>query len=179
MLRYGFVIVGGPYDGVEGMKWDDDGEHPTPTVILVGRCEKGDDCGAQSCTKKTAHVSFWLPDEKARPVKLVRYEKQRDEVVRGEKPPHELTGRTTYAIGGLLDPRNFGALAHEPAGMVPPLTYAGSINAPSSPFWPDYEMEPRAAHSMCRCVLVPACPVCRRPKGSLHTPTCPFRVTGR
>lgn len=162
MIDYKFVIVGGRWEGVEGLHWHDDGEHHTPQVILVGTCERGRNCGSSSCGVRVEHVSFWTPDEEERPLRVQRYEKERDEVIR-DPDSGALSGKTTYAIGGLLDPRNRGALAHVPAGSpFEPLTYAGAlgtpfphvmcphvlcpvppgvdIRAPAAPLHPDYEM---------------------------------------
>lgn len=153
-IEYKFSIVGGRWEGVEGLYWIDNGGHPTPSVILVGECAKGVDCGASACRRgKVEHVSFWTPDEDDRPLRVQRYEKERDELHVDDEG--ELHGKTTYAIGGLLDPRNRGALAHTPAGAgFAPATYAGArgwtglpylpagadVRAPAAPLHPDYEM---------------------------------------
>jgi hypothetical protein len=108
-LVYEFDIVGGGFDGAPGLAWLDDGKHPCPDSIFVGRCPVGQHCGSSKCSTSKAHVSFWTPDEQGRPLGAVSYAKQSEFVVREDDG--ELAGRAVYALGGLLDPRNFGAAA--------------------------------------------------------------------
>lgn len=113
MIEYEFDIVGGGFDGVAGLSWRDDGKHPPPDLIYVGRCPKGQNCGMAACRPAKVHVAFWTPDEQARPPAAQPYSKQQEFVVR-EEEGDALFGRAVYALGGLLDPRNFGAVAHLP-----------------------------------------------------------------
>jgi hypothetical protein len=116
-IEYDFDIVGGPFDGAPALAWIDDGEHPTPERIFVGVCGVGRHCGTSKCRRGAAHISFWLPEEDDRPMKNVYpYRKQEEFVqrVRGGG----LSGRTVYAVGGLLDPRNFGEAARAPEPLV-------------------------------------------------------------
>lgn len=112
MVEYDFDVVGGPYDGAPALAWRDDGKHPPPDVIFVGVCERGE-CGSSKCRgKRKAHVSYWTPDEDTMPRDAVRYRKQNEFVKRDDEG--ELHGHAVYAIGGLMDPRNFGEMAREP-----------------------------------------------------------------
>lgn len=104
-LLYSIEVVGGPYDGAPGLKWLDDGRHPLPDVILLGRCPGNRLCGARRCPT-SGHAYYWTLDEDRRPVKTARYEKQSEFVERDDEGV--LRGRGVYAIGGLLDPRSFG-----------------------------------------------------------------------
>lgn len=117
-IEYDLDIVGGAFDGAPHLKWLDDGRHPLPALILVGVCAKGMDCGTQACRRGAAHVSYWLPEEEGQPVGAQPYRKQEEFVVRDAAD--ELSGRGVYAVGGLLEPRNFGARARTPAdgGLV-------------------------------------------------------------
>lgn len=110
-LTYDFDIVGGPFDGAPGMMWADDGKHPPPGVIYVGVCGKGTDCGSSACRLGAVHVSFWTANEDDRPTSCFAYGKESEHV---ERTGEELRGRVVYAVGGLSDPRNFGAKAREP-----------------------------------------------------------------
>lgn len=116
-VRYHFEIVGGRFDGAGKMAWIDDGKTPPPDRIVVGVCDVGMRCGTSKCRPTSAHVSYWLPDEEGRPaVGADPYTKQH-EYVDGEPLDGELQGRAVYAVGGLLDPRNFGEAARAPAGV--------------------------------------------------------------
>lgn len=114
-MDYKIEIIGGRYDGVPGLYWTADGSHPLPERILVGSCGKGVNCGLQGvCRKDRTHVSYWLPEED-HPATAQAYEKQNEYVARNETSTGDaLTGRAVYAIGGLKDPKNFGAAAKEP-----------------------------------------------------------------
>jgi hypothetical protein len=114
-LVYHLEIVGGPFDGIAGMRWMDDGKHPPPELIYVGICVKGVNCGSQQCSKRVAHPSYWEPHEESRPPDGHPYEKQNEFVERAETSDgDELVGRAVYAVGGLREPKNFGAKAREP-----------------------------------------------------------------
>lgn len=117
MIPYDIQVAGGGFDGAPGMMWVDDGKHPPPPVIFVGVCAKGMHCGTTKCRRATAHVSYWTPDEDGMPTAVERYRKQEEFVKRDEQEEDGLRGRAVYAIGGLLDPRNFGEKAKTP--MVP------------------------------------------------------------
>lgn len=138
MIEYVVEIIGGPFDGSAVPRWNGDHESPPPKVILVGTCPKGRDCGAAMCSRGlAAHTSYWAPGEKDVPVGAVAYEQQDEFVAR---IVGLLTGTAIYAIGGLLDPRNFGERAKEPAaGALSPLTYAGAVKAPAAPLHPDFD----------------------------------------
>lgn len=114
-LPYDFAIVGGPFDGAPGMQWLDDGKHPPPDLIFVSVCGKGRDCGSSSCRPSAKHIAYWTPDEE-RPRDAISYRKQSEHVERCEAEACivPLHGKAVYAIGGLLDPRNFGTVAREP-----------------------------------------------------------------
>lgn len=131
-LLYGFQVVGGPYDGAPGLEWIDDGDHAPPAAIFVGRCRGDGTCGMRICRRGKRHVAYWTGEED-RPTGCRRYEKQEEFVRRLEHD--ELRGTVVYAIGGLIDPRNFGERARVPEGAdplvtarakVPPLTFAGA-----------------------------------------------------
>lgn len=123
MITYDLQIVGGGFDGAPELKWRDDGKHPPPASILVGVCSKGMDCGTVACRRTGSHVSYWLLDEAGCPAGAQSYSKQEEFVARDEG---ELAGRVVYAVGGLLDPSNFGEAAREPlqAGFTPPACVA-------------------------------------------------------
>lgn len=111
-LMFAMEVVGGPYDGAPALRWLDDGKHPPPEWIMVGRCRKSSPCGAQSCPRRE-HVAYWTPKEReAWPARAMRYEKQEEFVDRTDAG--ELRGRAVYAIGNLLDPRCFGEVARTP-----------------------------------------------------------------
>lgn len=116
MLPYDFVVVGGGFDGAPALVWVDDGKHPPPPVIFVGVCAKGMHCGTSKCRRNGAHVSYWLPEEDGIPSHVERYRKQEEFVERDEAEEDGLRGQAVYAIGGLLDPRNFGAKARTSTG---------------------------------------------------------------
>lgn len=111
-LVYDFKIVGGGFDGAPGMRWRDNGRCPPPPVIFVGRCERGEHCGSSACRRAAVHISYWTEDEETRPRRAQRYRKQEEFIERGEGDA--LSGSAVYAIGGLMDPRNFGEKAREP-----------------------------------------------------------------
>lgn len=98
---YRLEIVGGPYDGVPGFDWFDDGEHPAPDQIFIGACPGDGSCGSEHCGRKRRHPAFWTDVEDV-PVKTVRYEKQ-DDYVRRVELAHEdvFEGVAVYVMGGL------------------------------------------------------------------------------
>jgi hypothetical protein len=159
MVVFEFDVVGGPFDGAPHLRWRADGRHPCPPTIIVGTCENGA-CGSEVCRgKEAAHVSYWTVEERAgAPKDALAYSKQDEAIGTGEDG--ELAGRATYAVGGLLDDRNFRgrvALPTSPAPLVTaefePATYAGSL--------------PRR-HHMCPCVIVPVHDALTAPPGSLE-----------
>jgi hypothetical protein len=112
MIVYRIEIVGGPFDGVQGMAWHDDGEHPAPELILLGICPGDRSCGSRGHTtcaqvRGRKHPYYWQPEELSRPAKVVAYELSDSYVLeRGEKTPaHETPGRAIYVIGGLNGPQ--------------------------------------------------------------------------
>lgn len=124
-IYYSLRIVGGPFDGVPGMAWVDDGRHPLPDGLLVGVCPVGVHCGTSLCRPREEHVSYWLPDEEGQPPRLTYYEKQPDEHVR-RGDAGELRGVATYAIGGLLDPQS-GACTVGVRPVVPEMVPLGKV----------------------------------------------------
>lgn len=118
MLLYRFDIVGGPYDGTEGLCWRDDGEHPPPDRILVGTCARGVTCGLKACSPARVHTAYWTADERDRPARTIEYRKQEEFVERGEEGDDALRGRVVYAVGGLLEPGNFGEAARAGRGIT-------------------------------------------------------------
>lgn len=124
-LLYGFQVVGGPYDGTPGLEWIDDGDHAPPPAIFVGRCRGDGSCGMRICRKGKPHVAYWTPEED-RPTGCRRYEKQEEFVRRLDD---ELRGTVVYAIGGLMDPRNFGSTARLPVGTPAPAPILASAHA--------------------------------------------------
>lgn len=117
-ILFAIEVVGGQFDGVPGMSWVDDGEHPPPDLIFVGSCPgRGRaSCGSYRCRQaRKRHVSYWTAEEE-RPAAAQSYAKQDVFVERDGED--ELCGRAVYALGGLLDPRNFGAVAAAGAGGV-------------------------------------------------------------
>lgn len=110
-IAYDFDIVGGEFDGAPALAWLDDGKHPPPELIFVGVCAKGQHCGTSKCKRSVVHISYWLATEADRPTAARSYSKQDEHVVRVEGV---LKGRAIYAVGGLLDPRNFGQAARVP-----------------------------------------------------------------
>lgn len=119
-IEFEMDIVGGGFDGTPGLRWLDDGRHPPPPAILVGACTKGMCCGTEACRPTLAHVSYWTPDEATVPPGAVSYRKQDEFIERDDAGAPK--GRAVYAIGGLMDPRNFGASARVPAGSEPLVT---------------------------------------------------------
>lgn len=91
--RYRLEVVGGPFDGVQGFFWNDDGEHPPPGHIFVGVCD-GQRCSFE-CRGQRKHVSFWVEDE-PRPVATMRYDKTDVGSDDGSIPG---LLRATYAMG--------------------------------------------------------------------------------
>lgn len=129
-LLYEFQLVGGSFDGAPGLKWIDDGDHEPPVAIFVGRCVGDRSCGMSACRRGKRHVAFWT-EEEDRPTSCRRYVKQEEFVRRDDAG--ELRGTVIYAIGGLLNPQNFGERARVPVGeesrvtaRIPPLTFAGA-----------------------------------------------------
>jgi hypothetical protein len=143
-LVYDLDIVGGEFDGAPGLKWLDDGKHPLPELIFVGVCSAGMDCGSSACRLPATHVSYWLPVEADRPTTSQPYRKQEEFVVRGEDG--ELAGRAVYAMGGLLDPSNFGEKAREPVAATPafPSIFAGERDRTRVPSGRHEQGYPRA-----------------------------------
>lgn len=43
-LEYALEVVGGKHDGIRGMYWTDDGEHPPPDRIVIGTCTGDGEC---------------------------------------------------------------------------------------------------------------------------------------
>lgn len=126
MIEYTFEVVGGPFDGVDlpAPAWADDGKHPCPALIFLGMCRQGA-CGSGRCRgRRITHVGYWLAEEPQRPADAHPYRLQREYVVRGEDDAGEetLKGRAVYAVGGLLDPRNFGTAARVPQASDPLVT---------------------------------------------------------
>lgn len=89
---YALRIVGGRFDGIAGMYWSDDGEHPPPDRIVVGTCTGDGECstgtraacrqyallmrranGEQRAPSKLRHPAYWSVDEDFRPVDAERY----------------------------------------------------------------------------------------------------------
>lgn len=126
MITYDLQIVGGGFDGAPQLAWQDDGKHPPPGVILVGVCGKGVHCGTTKCRRSAAHISYWTVDEDSIPTGVQRYSKQSEYVGQFDTgdPDGGLRGRVVYAIGGLLDPRNFGAKARVPLPSAEPMVAA-------------------------------------------------------
>lgn len=124
MITYDFQIVGGGFDGAPQLAWQDDGRHPPPSVILVGVCGKGVHCGTTKCRRSAAHISYWTVDEDSIPANAQRYSKQSEHVGRVDGDEDGLRGCVVYAVGGLLDPRNFGAKARVPIPSAEPMVTA-------------------------------------------------------
>jgi hypothetical protein len=122
-IVFAIEVVGGAFDGAPGMSWYDDGEHPLPDVIYLDVCPgRGPaSCGGQACRRaRKRHVGYWTAEEE-RPAGAQPYSKQEEFVIRDELADDDdftLRGRAIYAVGGLLDPRNFGAVAGAGAGGV-------------------------------------------------------------
>jgi hypothetical protein len=123
VITYDFQIVGGGYDGAPQLAWQDDGKHPPPDAILVGVCAKGEHCGTSLCRRSGTHISYWTLDEAGIPAGAQRYAKQA-EYVGHDQSDVELRGRVVYVVGGLLDPRNFGAKARVPIPSAEPMVAA-------------------------------------------------------
>lgn len=128
IVEYDFDIVGGAYDGVPELAWRDDGRTPPPELIYVGVCPRGVHCGTVRCKRAVEHVSYWTPEEQTRPPSAQPYRKQDEFVARDAADT--LNGRAVYAVGGLLDPRNFGERARRPEVVGgPALAPAGEVAA--------------------------------------------------
>lgn len=122
-ILYSFDVVGGPFDGAPHLAWIGDDEHPPPETIIVGVCGVGAHCGTSKCRRGSPHVSWWeVGDPETPATQAARYKRQDVSLLRGDDG--DLSGRAVYAIGGLMDPRNFGAMAREPvrAGSDPLVT---------------------------------------------------------
>lgn len=118
MVLYRLELVGGPYDGAPGFKWRDDGEHPPPERIYVGRCPGRGLCGDVTCGRGEQHPAYWIELEDV-PVRTIAYEKQAESVIRREHDEgFRLDGEATYAMGGLnlLGTMDFAELV--PAGVT-------------------------------------------------------------
>lgn len=109
LIDYRMQIVGGPFDGLGGLRWRDDGGHPPPARVLLGVCPGDGSCNsfaALNCAeKRKRHPYFWLPEEAARPPRTTLYELQ-DSFIEPEEMSglRTVPGRAVYAIGGLLLP---------------------------------------------------------------------------
>lgn len=73
MNTFEFVIVGGPWDGADGLAWIG---HEPPQAITVGTCPGKGECAARNrawCrqagrnagARAGVHVAYWTPDELA------------------------------------------------------------------------------------------------------------------
>lgn len=113
-VLYALEIVGGPYDGVPGLKWKAGRDFPVPKVLLLGRCKGDGACGARKCAGRP-HPYYWMPEEDGIPIRTVRYELA-DEVVFSNGT--DLSGVATYAIGGLTMPRGRSIEVEQPAPLV-------------------------------------------------------------
>lgn len=120
-ILYRFEVVGGPFDGAPHLAWVGDDEHPPPETIIVGVCGVGVHCGTSKCRRAAPHVSWWeVGDPETPATQTARYRRQEVALLRDYDG--ELSGRAVYAIGGLMDPRNFGERARVPMGSDPLVT---------------------------------------------------------
>jgi hypothetical protein len=82
--RFALEVVGGRHDGIRGMEWHDDGEHPPPDAIIVGTCPGDGSCqaGNQEWCRQMgrmvgrptgAHPAYWTLDEGVEPDGAQRY----------------------------------------------------------------------------------------------------------
>lgn len=90
--EYTIEVVGGKHDGVRGMYWTDDGQHPPPDRIVVGTCRGEGECNAGNrewCRQAGAavrkhngggvspseqrHPAFWTLDEGYAPPDGLKY----------------------------------------------------------------------------------------------------------
>lgn len=117
LIVYRMEIVGGPFDGVAGMAWHDDGQAPVPEVILLGMCPGDRSCGSQSrescaATRRRKHPAYWTPEEKTKPVKTTPYELTEAFTLErnASHRPGEVPARAIYVIGNLKMPRDRDAL---------------------------------------------------------------------
>lgn len=127
-IVYDLNIIGGDFDGTPGLQWRDDGSMELPALIHVGVCATGMDCGSSACKLRVAHVSFWTVDEDEQPTRYVRYTKENVYVERDDEG--DVHGRADYAVGGLLDPRNFGEAARRLPGEKRSKTFAAAGHSP-------------------------------------------------
>lgn len=137
MIAYAMEIVGGPFDGVQSMAWHDDGEHPPPSLILLGTCPGDRSCnsqGATTCarTRGRRHPAYWTPDEKEHPVSVTAYELAEHSTLPSSAhrahPKGIQSGRAIYAIGGL---DHLGEQVHAVADTPPakvPVAHGGYPN---------------------------------------------------
>jgi hypothetical protein len=153
-IDYTFELVGGGFDGAPVPRWCDGGRPlQPPAFVFVAVCRPGQRCGSEACRgTDLLHVSWWEADEDV-PIAAQKYERQEVFVERDE------AGRAIYAIGGLLDPRNFGETARElpeigAGGVGRPLTFAGAQLSP---------------------LLARACVICGG--SGEHAATCPLRAS--
>lgn len=109
LIDYRMEIVGGPFDGAQGLRWRDDGEHPPPGRVLLGVCPGNGSCNSfasiDCAEKRRPHTYFWLVDEREHPTRVTLYELQ-DSFIEPEEMENlrVVPGRAIYAIGGLLLP---------------------------------------------------------------------------
>jgi hypothetical protein len=151
VIDYLMEIVGGPFDGVGGMRWHDDGEHPPPDLILVGVCRGDGSCNSalssECAAKGQKHPYFWLPGEPTMPPKVVVYELSENFIEPDDgamkRTPWRI-GRAVYVIGGLLLPS--ASEARETVGVG----VDGGELAPTGPVYAQ-----ASVGCKCRCVLIP------------------------
>lgn len=102
-VPYRLEVVGGPWDGVGGFSWFDDGEHPPPAEIFVGVCPGDGSCASPGCRPGKRHPAFWTDEEaEDTPRSTVKYEKQDEYVKRVEYASRDVfEGVAVYVRGGL------------------------------------------------------------------------------
>jgi hypothetical protein len=85
-VKHALDIVGGKHDGVRGLYWEADAEHPPPNFIVVGTCPGRGECqggNSQWCrvaadllglpASASRHPAYWTPDEDYLPIDGLRY----------------------------------------------------------------------------------------------------------
>lgn len=123
MRTYKLDVVGGKHDGVQGMYWADDGDHPPPARIIVGTCAGRGECAGGSlewCRQAARavnatsfvvrHPAYWAPEEDTlpldgQPYRLVKEEAAAAVYVVAGAPLGELEGEEEFTVDAILAAR--------------------------------------------------------------------------
>lgn len=94
LLRFWLSIIGGPYDGVDGLPFVTPNAE-LPPVIVLDRCPGDERCGMRGHCRP-GHVAYWIPELEDAPPAAIAYVLEEDSVeVNG------WDGSARYVMGGL------------------------------------------------------------------------------